>query len=735
VLERVARFSYRRRRVMLAAWLVALVVFVALGQAAGGKSSQSLHLAGTDSQQASDLLAQRFPARSGGIGDLVYHAPGGVASAALRSEVDALLASIARVPHVRSVVSPYSPEGASQASKDGKIAFAQIQFDQDEASLPNSVGSQIKSVVATGVHRAGSSGAMFELSGQMFQNRRPPSGTEAIGLLAAVVILLIAFGSVLAMGLPVMTALFGIGISLAGVTLLANVMSVPSFTGQLAAMIGIGVGIDYALFIVTRYRQGLHDGLDAESAVVKAITTSGRAVLFAGCTVVVSLAGLFLMGIDFVRGLAAGACLAVAITMLASVTLLPSVLGFVGHTIDRLRLPWTRSQATSQQRGFWYRWSRIIQRRPWPAVAVGFVALVALAGPVLSIRLGSSDASNLPTSDTTRRGYDLLSTGFGPGFNGPLQLAVEVPAGGGASVGGLQRLHDTLAATPGVASVGPARVNPAGDTAVMQVYPTTSPQDQRTVDLVHHLRNQVLPEATAGTRLSAHVGGITAAFDDVASRLSARLPLFIGAVLALSFLLLMTVFRSIVVPAKAVVMNLLSIGAAYGILVAVFQWGWGKGLFSVGKNGPVESFIPMILFAILFGLSMDYEVFLLSRVKEEHDRTGDNSLAVADGLSVTARVITAAAAIMVTVFGSFIFGDNRVVKEFGLGLAAAVLIDATLVRMVLVPATMEVLGEANWYLPRWLDRILPKIRIEGEPASDVDAELARLPALVEEPVG
>jgi putative drug exporter of the RND superfamily len=269
----------------------------------------------------------------------------------------------------------------------------------------------------------------------------------------------------------------------------------------------------------------------------------------------------------------------------------------------------------------------------------------------------------------------------------------------------------------------------------MQVYPTTSPQDQRTVDLVHHLRNQVLPEATAGTGLSAHVGGITAAFDDVASRLSARLPLFIGAVLALSFLLLMTVFRSIVVPAKAVVMNLLSIGAAYGILVAVFQWGWGKGLFSVGKNGPVESFIPMILFAILFGLSMDYEVFLLSRVKEEHDRTGDNSLAVADGLSVTARVITAAAAIMVTVFGSFIFGDNRVVKEFGLGLAAAVLIDATLVRMVLVPATMEVLGEANWYLPRWLDRILPKIRIEGEPASDVDAELARLPALVEEPVG
>jgi RND superfamily putative drug exporter len=496
-------------------------------------------------------------------------------------------------------------------------------------------------------------------------------------------------------------------------------------------MIGIGVGIDYALFIVTRYRQGLHDGMDPDSAVVKAINTSGRAVLFAGCTVVVSLAGLFLMGIDFVRGLAAGACLAVAVTMIASVTLLPSVLGFVGHTIDRLRLPWTRSQATSEQRGFWYRWSRIIQRRPWPAVAVGFVALAALAVPVFSIRLGSSDASNLPTSDTTRRGYDLLSTGFGPGFNGPLQLAVEVPAGGAASVG---RLHDALAATPGVASVGPARVNPAGDAALMQVYPTTSPQDQRTVDLVHHLRNQVLPQATAGTGLTAHVGGITASFEDVASRLSARLPLFIGAVLALSFLLLMTVFRSVVVPAKAVVMNLLSIGAAYGILIAVFQWGWGKGLFSVGKSGPVESFIPMMLFAILFGLSMDYEVFLLSRVKEEHDRTGDNGLAVADGLSVTARVITAAAAIMVTVFGSFIFGDNRVVKEFGLGLAAAILIDATLVRMVLVPATMELLGEANWYLPRWLDRILPRIHIEGEPASDLDAELAGLPALVDEPV-
>jgi RND superfamily putative drug exporter len=485
-------------------------------------------------------------------------------------------------------------------------------------------------------------------------------------------------------------------------------------------MIGIGVGIDYALFIVARYRQGIHADLDPHSAVVKAVSTSGKAVFFAGCTVIISLAGMYLIGIEFVSGLATGAILAVAMTIATSLTLLPAVLGFVGKNIDRLHVPFV-SRSDHQRDGFWYRWSRHIQRHPLPSAALGLAILLVMAAPVFAMQLGSSDASTRPTSDTTRRAYDLLAQGFGPGFNGPLLLAIEIPPGADDAV--LTKIHDGVAQTPGVAFAGPAQFNPQHDTAVMQVFPTTSPQDDKSVDLIHQLRNETLPAATTGTGVVAHVGGITAAFDDVSTLLQQRLPYFIALVLLLSFLLLMVVFRSIVVPLKAVVMNLLSIGAAYGVLVAVFQKGYGADFFGVGK-GPIESFLPMMLFAILFGLSMDYEVFLLSRMKEEYERTHDNGTAVADGLSSTARVITAAALIMVVVFGSFVFGDERVIKEFGLGLAVAIFVDATVVRMLLVPATMELLGDANWWLPRWLDRILPNVHIEGEP--DLDHELDEL---------
>jgi RND superfamily putative drug exporter len=421
-----------------------------------------------------------------------------------------------------------------------------------------------------------------------------------------------------------------------------------------------------------------------------------------------------------VAGLATGAILAVALTIAISLTLLPAVLGFVGRNIDKFHVPIVGKKVHDRD-GFWYRWSRLIQRRPLPAAIAGLVILLVLASPVTAIQLGSSDASVKPTTDTTRRAYDLLAEGFGPGFNGPLLLVVEVPAS--APPDALAKLQDAVAKSDRVAFVVPPHLNPAGDTAVMQVFPTTSPQDRHTIQLIHHLRNDVLPAATRGTGLEAHVGGITAAFDDVSTLLESRLPVFIGLVLVLSFLLLLIVFRSLLVPLKAVVMNLLSIGAAYGVLVAVFQKGLAASLFNVGK-GPVESFLPMMLFAILFGLSMDYEIFLLSRVKEEYDRTGDNGLAVADGLSATARVITAAALIMVTVFGSFIFGDERVIKEFGLGLAVAIFVDATVVRMLLVPATMELLGDANWWLPKWLDRILPNVHIEGEP--DLDQEIETL---------
>jgi RND superfamily putative drug exporter len=718
VLKHLARWSYAHRRAMVLVWILLLVGSQVLASVAGGASSMDFKLPKSDSQAAQDLLTQHFKAQSGASGTLVFADPAGLDTAAVRPRVLAVLADASRIADVEPMASPFATGvGRRQVSADGTVAFSQINFDVGFSKVKTSSLDQLQALA----HKARADGLDVELGGNLFQVRKPPGGTELVGILAAVLILLVAFGSLLAMGLPIMTALFGIGIGLAGVTLLANVFSMPSFASQLAAMIGIGVGIDYALFIVTRFRQGLHDGLAPEAAVVKSIATAGKAVLFAGCTVVISLLGMFAMGLGFVRGLAVGAALAVVVTMIASVTLLPAVLGFVGTGIDKLALPWTK-RATTGHRGVWYRWSRLIQRRPWPFALLGLAALVALAIPVFSIRLGNSDAGNLPTSDTTRVAYDLLGHGFGPGFNGPLLLAIEAPTADAAAA--LPRVHDAVASTPGIAAVSPALLGPDGKTAVMEVYPTTGPQDQATVSLIHHLRQAVLPAATAGTALVVHVGGNTPAFNDLADFLGTHLPIFMLVVLGLSFLLLMAVFRSIVVPLKAVVMNILSIGAAYGLLVGVFQWGIGASLIGVGKKGPIEAFVPMMMFAILFGLSMDYEVFLLSRIKEEWDKTRDNGTAVADGLSYTARVITAAAAIMVCVFGSFVFGDNRIIKEFGLGLSAAILIDATLVRMILVPATMELLGNANWWFPKWLDRIVPNIHIEADDDHAGDDELA-----------
>jgi RND superfamily putative drug exporter len=506
------------------------------------------------------------------------------------------------------------------------------------------------------------------------------------------------------------------------------VFDMPTFAAQLAGMIGLGVGIDYALFIVTRYRQELHAGRDPEDATRTALTTSGRAVVFAGCTVIISLLGMFLMGLSFVRGLALGAVMAVLMVMLASVTLLPAVLGFAGHAIDKLRVPGLHRDESAHRATLAYRWSRQVQRHPWRFAIAGLAILVVLGLPVLSLRLGTSDAGNDPTSLTTRRAYDLLSKGFGPGFNGPLVVAAELPGPSSRPV--VDGLRTRLIRTPGVASATAAQVNPRGDAAVITVYPDGAPQDARTADLVHHLRDSVVPSVVRGTGVVVKIGGNTASGIDQSAYLGGRLPWFIGAVILLSFLLLLVVFRSLVVPLKAAVMNLLSIGAAYGIVVAVFQWGWLGGVVGINKAGPIDSFVPMMLFAVLFGLSMDYEVFLLSRVREEYVRTGDNATAVADGLAATARVITAAAAIMISVFLAFVLGDTRVIKLFGLGLASAIFIDATVVRMLLVPATMELLGDANWWLPRRLDRVLPDLDVEGierpEPAG-VDEE-ERVPA-------
>ena len=708
-LQRFAGWCYDRRRIVLALWVVAIVGFSIAGQAASGSLLKTFDLPGSDAAKAFHILEQDFD-RPGDTGQLVWKVQDGASptSPEVLAVVQPVLDELAGQPHVIAVATPFDDQPGSQrfVSTTAPIAYAEIQFDQRANDIDLDEAAHMRSIVKD----ASTDQVEFELSGSMFVEQTMPA-SELVGILAAVVILLVAFGSLLAMGLPIITALAGISIGLALVELFAHLFDVPSFAPQVTAMIGIGVGIDYALFIVTRYRDGLHDGRDPRDAVVHAINTSGRAVLFAGCTVVISLLGLFVVGLSFIRGMATGAAVAVLIVMLASVTLLPAVLGFVGHTIDKWALPHARKQTVTKD-SLWVRWSRTLQRRPWTAAIVGLVILLVLAIPAVSLRLGVADAGNDPTSQTTRRAYDLLAEGFGPGSSGPLLVVAETD--GPQQQAAMAQLAEDLAAAPGVESVSPVVTNADGTAALISVQPTGSPQDDSTTKLVHHLREDVVPAATEGTGVKAYVGGQTSIGIDLSDQLGARLPWFFVAVLTLSFLLLLVVFRSLLVPLKAVIMNLLSIGAAYGVMIAVFQWGWAKDVFGVGQAGPIEAWIPMMLFAIVFGLSMDYEVFLLSRIKEEYDVTGDNSTAVAHGLAYTARLITAAAAIMICIFGSFVLGDLRVLKMIGFGLAVAVLIDATIVRLVLVPATMELLGDRNWWLPSWLGW-LPRLNVEGDP--------------------
>jgi RND superfamily putative drug exporter len=728
MLERLTRRCYEQRRKVLALWVVAFIGFIALGQVAGGPFSTNFNTPGSDSKTALELLQKRFPARSGDTVTVVFKADQGINGPGVQARVEKLLADLSTKPHVVSSVSPYTPEGASGVSRDGNIAYGSLQLDVQGNDVPV---PEAKEMIAAS-QQANGDGVRFELGGGAIQGAEFVQGgsTEGLGILAAMVILLISFGSLLAMGLPILSAIMGIGIGLAILELLTHVIEVPNFSPIVAAMIGIGVGIDYALFIVTRYRQSLHAGQEPEEATVTAITTAGKAVLFAGTTVIISVLGLLLMNLPFLQGMAVGSAAAVLVTMLASVTLLPAMLGFVGHSIDRFKLPFlSGSQAKNHRAGFWFRWSRLVQRRPWPAFFAGAIAVVLLAIPLFSMRLGFPGDDAQPESRTSRRSYDLLAEGFGPGFNAPLILAADIRAGGPAPQPALKALEDRLRSEKGVAFVSPAQVNPAGDAAVMTVVPATSAGNPETAKLVSRLRGTAIPQATQGSNLKVYVGGPNAGFLDSSHAISARLPIFIAVVVGLSFVLLMSVFRSVLVALKAAIMNLLSIGAAYGVLVAVAQWGWGKAIFGIHSIGPITSFIPMMMFAILFGLSMDYEVFLLSRIREEYVRTGDNGLAVADGLAATARVITAAALIMITVFLSFVLGPELIIKQIGLGLAAAILVDATLIRMVLVPATMELLGKANWWLPAWLDRILPNVGFEGaDEEFDLDHEMEELTA-------
>jgi putative drug exporter of the RND superfamily len=713
---RLADFCYRRRRLVLAGWVLALVAIVALGGALPAEHRANYQTPGAESTKAYDLLGEHFVARHGDSIKLVF--AGDIDDPGVHASITRVIEKAAARPHVSSVESPYDPGGAFRISPDRTIAYAEVHFDNTFDELVND-DANFEQEFLDAIDPGQRGNLDVEVS--TFVGDVSP-GEEFIGLIFAAFILLLAFGSVLAMGLPIVTALFGLGIGTVLGGIASRLIETPDWAATVALMIGLGTGIDYALFIVTRYRQSLHAGHSPREATITAMGTAGRAVLFAGGTVVISLLGMLTMGLDFLHGVAGSSVLAVLCVLAASLTLLPALLGFVGTNIDRLRVPFTGRASHQGEHAWWYRWSRVVQRRPWTSFICAVLVLVVITLPLFGLRLGFPDEGTNQKSETSRQAYDLLTTGFGPGFNGPLLLVVDLDGAADPSRA-LGAISDAVSDDPGVASVTSPQQNRAGDTAIITAFPTTKPQDEATADLVNRLRDSVLPAALEGTGAAVLVGGSTAISIDQANYISDRLPLFIGAVVFLSFLLLTLVFRSPVVALKAGIMNLLSIAAAYGVMAYAVDGTWFGDLLGIPET-PVPAFVPMINFAILFGLSMDYEVFLLSRIREEYLQTGDNRAAVADGLAATARVITAAAAIMIFVFGVFIFDPNVFIKQIGLGLAAAVLIDATIVRMVLVPATMELLGDANWWMPRWLDRILPSVHIEAQAA--VDAELAAL---------
>jgi RND superfamily putative drug exporter len=706
LLYRLGRWTVRRRRYVLGAWIVVLVGITILGASLGGKAIDDFNVPGTESQAGRDLLGKALP-DEGARAQVVVRSPEGtkVSDPTVARPIGDYLASVARLPHV-SEVSDLIP-----APKDARIGFAFVTYDADPGELGHDPGKQLE---ASGTQLR-NEGYDVEYGGEVQIDRQEIGGkSEYIGLGVAVIVLLVAFGSVVAMGLPLGTALIGLGSGLGLITVAQSFLSVPTVAPTLAAMIGLGVGIDYALFIVTRHREHLHHHMTVEESAGRAIATAGQAVVFAGITVVIAICGLQFVGIQSVALMGYAIALNVLVSVLAAITLLPAFLGFAGRNIDKLRLPHVNTHRTGDDRSFAARWSIHVSRHPWKYLIASSVLLVALIIPFFSIRLGQTDAGNDPPGSTTRKAYDLLADGFGPGFNGP--LAVVVTKGTGPLDASLDALSTRLAKVEDVAGVSPERqISADGTIGLLTVFPDSAPQDAATQHLVHHLRSDVLPDA--GTDAKADrvlVTGSTAFFIDISDKITSRLPIFIGAVLVLSFILLMAVFRSILVPLKAALMNLLGIGAAYGVLVAVFQWKWGGALLGVDESLPIISFLPMFMFAILFGLSMDYEVFLMSRVREEYLESGDNTASVAKGISHTARVITAAAIIMVSVFGSFAFGDDPTVKMFGIGLAVAIFLDATVIRMVLVPSTMQLLGDRNWWLPGWLDRVLPRFDLEDE---------------------
>jgi len=704
-LYRLGRYAARRPWAVIGAWLVVAVLVIGASAGFGRDLEDSFEVPGLDSQEAVDLQSG---ARSstGGLTAQVVTTPldDGVTflgSADARAALAEVQAAVAGLPNVLSTSDP-------AVSPDGRIALIRVQYPVVEELNPGDLES-LKELV---VEARDGSRLRIEMGGDLFfafEEAQTGIG-EMIGVVAAVIILLLAFGSLIAMGLPVAMALFGLALGISSMSLITYLVEIPSWAPVMGSMVGLGVGIDYALFLVTRFRDFLARGMTIEESVGRAVATAGQAVVFAGGTVVIAILGLAVAGIPFITAGGIAISVIVLIMVIASVTLLPAFLGLAGHWVNRLGIRRNRPGPDPTTGSGWQRWGEHVSRNAW-AYAIGVtVLLVALTAPVLALRLGFPDEGALPDTRTERRAYDLVAEGFGPGVNGPLVIAVDISAD--PSVVG--PLAAAITADEGVAAVAPAEVDAGAGVATLLAFPSTAPEDDATLDTIRRLRAEVFPSVLDGSPAKAHVGGQTATWADLGDKVSDRLPLFISAVVVLSFLLLTLVFRSIVVPLKAALLNLLSIGAAYGVLVMVFQWGWGKDVIGLETTVPIIAFIPMFMFAVLFGLSMDYEVFLLSRVREEYLVTGDNDTSVIHGIASTARVITSAALIMISVFLGFVLGEDPAIKMMGLGLATAIFVDATIVRLVLVPATMRLMGDANWWIPGWLDRLLPAIDIAGE---------------------
>src|SRR5262245_35916900 len=709
----VARWCFQHRRIVLLLWLAALVGLGIVSNAVGSGYKDSFALPGTESTKALSLLQSAFPAQAGESDTIVWHVKqGSVRDGAVRQPVSAMLDKVAHAPQVAAVTSPYTAQGAAQISPDGQTAYATIHLTSFGERIP---AADIQHIIDLATAVRGDS-LQVELGGNAIQqvNRVSLGFTEVVGIVAAGVVLFIAFGSLFSMVLPLITAIVSLVAATFAIELLSHAITMSEIAPTFAALIGLGVGVDYALFVVTRHRNGLKAGMSPEESAVRALNTSGRAVIFAGLTVCVAMLGLFALGLSFLNGIGVSAALMVLFNIAAAITLLPALLKVMGMRVlsrrERRRLA-EEGPHEVHTRGFWARWAGLMQRHPRLLAPVALAVMVVLTVPVISLHLGSSDQGNDPASTTTRKAYDLLAGAFGPGFNGPLQLVGEINST--ADQQALAGLAQQVRTVPGGRTAFALPAQPGARVGIIQVVPTTSPQDVKTSDLIDRLRTDVIPPAEKGTTLKVYVGGQTAIIDDFAAVLSHKIPLFIGVIVGLGFILLLVAFRSVVVPLTAAVMNLLAAGASFGVVVAFFQWGWGSDTFGLGKAGPVEAFLPAIMLAVLFGLSMDYQVFLVSRMHEEWVHTRDNRRAVTVGQAATGRVITAAATIMICVFFAFVFMGQRVIAEFGIGLASAVFIDAFILRTVLVPALMHLFGTANWWLPSWIDRWLPHLSVEA----------------------